>query len=292
MFSRSNLLKLVILLLGTYCLYKSLSSSLFFRPKERLNIVFYGASTTFYSISTANANTSYAVLFPSDLEILIPGGYGHYRVGALGKLVSLEKQPRIYKKAFSVNTSSFLDGYFYPKNPEVYYGSSVSEERTPSLRDIFFNQTNVNFFDRLYIAMVFANKRPGWLRTIKNLPQTKTGKRQVFDRDEFVKEYQGYFYKKTYREVRQDVQIIYSKSYNTAFMMSQVIEGEGIRVADLTASDNNRGDCLIIENNRGKFSAVAEDLAKFFNCRLTKGKTEISDIIIMLNGAEKEWSAI
>ncbi len=113
MLTRRNLFIAIIILLLLYLLFRNLFSSLFFRRIERVNIIFYGPTTRYYSFGN---DTNYLLPFSADTGVLVPGGYGNYRVGALGKLITLEKKSDLYQKIFSGNTLSFVDFYFFPKN--------------------------------------------------------------------------------------------------------------------------------------------------------------------------------
>lgn len=242
--------------------------------KERINIVLYSANTMFYSLGIKD-NLSYAVSFAADLKVRVPGGYGEYRTGALGKLIALEKKTDIIRRTFSVATSAFTDYYFIPRLNEVYYGQEIpTDDIDPSFKDIIFTKSNANFIERIYIYTQFISRS----RKFKKLPQTA----------DFTKTYQGYFYGQTFREERKNVQILYKYSSRTASAVGSVLEGSGIRVADMTQVQTNTLGCAIQENS-DKYSATAEFIASFFKCSLLKGKTGIYDIMFTLGDREQEW---
>jgi hypothetical protein len=110
-----------------------------------------------------------------------------------------------------------------------------------------------------------------------------------FDRKQFFKNYQGLFYKKTYRQENLTVQIFYTKKYNVADLISQILEGEGIRVVDISnkESDLKKG-CRVYYSSKNKSQTVL-DIGRFFDCFLEKKETPISDIIIILGSLEKNW---
>ncbi len=272
-------------------IYKNFTNSVFFKKKDRINIVFYGEESFYYSLGEVN----YFLSFPSDIELLFPGGYGYYRLGGLGKLVFLEKRPEIFRMTFSSATSSAVDLYFYPSVPQVHYGEKKTTEIVfPSLNKIFFNKSNGNIVDRLFLAFYFIAKKPSDYKIISNFSLTKEEDRALFDEERFFRENQGLFYKKTYRNIKNNVQIVYTKSYKTGLMLSRIIEGEGIRVVDITQVQDSRfkvqgsEKCLVIEESK-KASLVANDLQKFFGCQFKRGETEISDIILVLGKLEKDW---
>ena len=99
-----------IFLLGLI-IFKQYSSSLFSQKKDRVNVVFYGKNTVYYSLGKYDG-VHYFISFYSDVKVKVPGGYGNYRIGGLGKLVELEKSD-IFRKTFSVTTASTVDRYFF-----------------------------------------------------------------------------------------------------------------------------------------------------------------------------------
>lgn len=284
-----NLLVIIFILsLILFYFYKSLKSSLFLQNKDRVNLIFYGEFPVFYSLGISDDVNYVLNLFP-DLQILVPGGYGYYRVGAIGKLISLEKKPELLKTAFSLGTLSFIDFYFYKNYSNIYFGNKESKvSYYPRFKDFFMQSSNASYFDRIYLFLRFFNNRRGKFKTIKFIPTEKKDDRLSFLDDNFFKNYQGYFYQKIYRDERKNVQIIYNNSYKTASYVSQIIEGEGVRVVDLQKSPSPQKKCMIIENNP-RFSKTANALASFFKCNLKKNKTEISDIILILGDREKDW---
>lgn len=285
--SKKILIGIVFGLFLIYFIYKNITASVFFKGAERVNIVFYGQDTIYYSLSTNNI--SYLVPFSADTEILIPGGYGYYKLGALGKLVSLEKKPDLFKRAFSVNTSSFVDLYFYDTKPIIYYETNKEFNKLPNFTQVFLNRSNATLFDKVYLYYTFIQKQKIQFKLLENLHVKKENNRLIFDREEFFKEYQGRFYKKSYRTENKIVQIMYTKSYKTALMLSHIIDGEGIRVADISYSkENQKRECSVI-HKYSEISQTSRKLATFFNCNLKKGKTDISDIIFDVEGLN-EWN--
>ncbi|GIW64645.1 MAG: hypothetical protein KatS3mg092_0578 [Patescibacteria group bacterium] len=266
-----------LFLIIIFFLYRNIISSVFLKGQERVNIVFYGADSFYLSLS--NTGVNYLLKIPTDTKILVPGGYGWYRNGALGKLVFLEKKPEIIKKAYSGATSSFVDLYFYTTG-KVYYQEDEKNLNTPKISSIIFSSSNANFLDRLILFFKILNKNKSDYRVIKI--------NKIFNQENFNKDYQGIFYKKNYRDFMPTVQIFYKKSYSTAYFLSQIIEGEGIKVVDLSQDENlNDNKCKIITK---EINLVSKALAFYFNCNLEKGETLVSDIILKLESLEKDWS--
>lgn len=272
-----NIFLLLTLFIVSYWLFKNISSSVFLKEKDRVNVVFYSQNSKFFSLSKKEVN--YLVKFPAEIEILVPGGYGKYRVGALGKLVALEKNPDLLKKTFSGVTSTLVDLYFYPRKTEIYY-NIFDDSNFPTIGQIFFCRSNANMVDRLFLLFKFFDKNSANYKIISL-------NKALFNQEQFHKDFQGSFYKKTYREIGENVQIIYTRSYSTAMLLSQMIDGEGIRVVDLSQGKNIDKNCQVIIK---KSSLISQDIARYFNCQVRIGETTVSDIILELGDLEKEWA--
>lgn len=271
---------LLLLIFFIYFLAVNISSSVFLSGKDRINVVFYSDTPVFYSFGFQDI--TYLMPFSADQEIIIPGGYGSYRIGALGKLVSLEGNPGIFKKAFSAATSAFVDLYFYKKGSSIYYGQKTGLSLFPQIKELLTASGNGNFIDRLFLLWYLNIDRKKF-SPIDNLGHS-------FDREEFYKEHKGYFYKKTYRNIKDNVQILYTNSYKTATLIDEIIEGSGIRVVDISQEKNSTNlRCQIITSANKPESKTATDLAKFFGCDVKSGTTEVSDIILILGNLEKTW---
>jgi len=279
----------ILLLLFAIIIVNELRKSLFFRNPERINILIYNKYPTVYSLGLKD-KINYKINFYPDLKIEIPGGYGLYRVGAIGKLVKLEKKPDIFKKTFSLVTFSFVDYYFFPLTDEIYYGNeSENPENQTKLASMFFFKSNANFFDRLYLLLVFYPRRNSDFTKLELINGVNSDKDRVLLVDDLYKSFLGYFYRSQYRQEKQNLQLVYSNNYQTASALSRIIEGNGIRVVDIGWGKlDNKIGCLVI-GETDKFSQTAKDLSDFFKCQLKKGRTEVSDIIFNLNNVEKEW---
>lgn len=280
---------LLWIVIGTFIMYlgiKSIKSSIVLKFNDRLNVVLYSSTPVFYSLSLKNI--SYFIPFQADYEMLIPGGFGQYRLGALGKLAYLEKKPDLIQKTLSAATSSMVDIYFYPKSAVVYYGRDMRSFIFPSARDIFFSVSNASWIDRIILFFMFSNRNKNQYKLIKDLPVKEIGSSLVFDRIEFFKKYQGFLYKKIYRKLDNTVQIRYVSSYDTAQLISAILEGEGIRVVDISPEDSNTNKCMVIQNSA--IGSTASEIARYLSCTVEKGKTDISDIILSLGNLEEQWS--
>lgn len=275
--------------IGVTLLYlgiKSIRSSIVLKQADRLNVVIYSETPVYYSM--AFNDVSYFIPFQADYEMLVPGGYGYYRLGALGKLANLEKKPELIQKTFSSAVSSFVDLYFYPQSSVVYYGSSKLASVFPIPTDIFFSVSNASWLDRILILFIFSNRNKNQYKIITKLPVNNNKGIIRFDRETFFKNYQGFLYEKTFRDLNDTVQIRYKNNYKTAQLISQILEGEGIRIVDISDSDVNPGKCIIYQNN--KPGQTAQNIASHLHCRAEQKITDISDIIFSLGSLEKGWS--
>lgn len=281
------LLIAIIVAMGGYLLIKSMFASLFLRPIERINFVVLERSPIFYSLDT-RSGVDYVVPFVPDLKVTVPGGYGDYRFGALRKLISLEKNPDILRRAFSAGTATFTPFYFYPPRVEVSYGDLQPPAITgPTVRQLFFYDSNAGFFDKVYIYLELLKRKRGSFSLIDEYKKLNHNGTDTFDEEAFAKKFQGFFYHKSYREEKRTVQIIYT-NYAVAVLIGRIIEGSGIRVVDLSAEKADK-TCIVTEEGNA-FSRSARDIVRFFGCHLEHGNTPISDIIIKLGSrVEGEW---
>ena len=270
---------------------RQLFTSAFFVKEDRINILFYSSEPMYYSIEQGG-EVHYLTTFNADSRTAVPGGYGVYRLGALGKLIKLENNPELFKRTFSRITGSMIDFYFYPKNEVIYYGSKETV-KIPSYIDIFFHSSNANFFDKLYIFFQFITKHLSDFEEI-HIKKIKTGDTILLSDVTFARQYLGYFYHKSLRKENKTVQILYTYSYSSAKNMSRVIDGEGIRVVDIDISQktkvkSKKSVCIVKENTQKYYSNTAKEIAGFFKCILIKGKGRVSDIVIEMENSEGEW---
>lgn len=277
-------LTLYILFIGI----RAFTNSLFFDSKDRINLVVYGQNPAFYSLAIQESR-DYIVYFPADLKVQVPGGYGSYRVGSLGKLISLEKKPALYQKTFSLATSSFVNFYFYPDDGEVYYGEGTKDNfRKFTLKDFFFMKSNATFLDRVYLSAFVLNKNIDNFRVLRYIESERVQDDEFFEAGEFTKKSIGLFYQKTYRNDKKTIQIAYNKEYETAESISNTLEGNGIRVSDITLNLQPKKECLVREVS-AEHSITAKNIAEFFNCTLVVGNTDVYDIIFELGDRAKDW---
>ncbi|MFA6016731.1 MAG: hypothetical protein WC744_01440 [Patescibacteria group bacterium] len=283
----SKVIFLIALLIGIYFVYRNVVSSVFLKRRDKINVVFYGERARFYSLDQKNIN--YVLTFSNLVRVIVPGGYDKYKVGSIGKLASLEKKPDIVKRTFSAMTSTFVDLYFYQKKTTIYYNNS-SVEQTPTFMEIFLTNSNANLIDKFFLLYIFSTNNKENFQTIDLSPFESVGDNSLFDYNSFYKKFQGSFFQRTYRKSNTNVQIVYTKSYKTAQLIGQMIEGEGIRVVDLSNQEKILKGCLLITNKDIITSKTFQRLEGFFNCKTQIGETTVSDIILELGDLEKEWA--
>lgn len=270
---------------------KEFRNSLFFNYRDRVNLIFYQQLTTFVSIGRKD-NIHYLVYFNPETKIFVPGGYGYYKIGALGKLSLLEKKPQIIQKAFSNNLSVFIDYFFLPKERKIYTAQNDLEKKifTPkiSYRHLFgFGfQSNTNFFDRIWLLGFFLMKRGVDFKVLKTNIFIDNN---LFQDEEFFYQYQGYFYRQTLRLEKKTVQVFYN-NFKTAKKIGRIIEGEGIRIVDFTKNPGlKKRPCLIVENKE-KPSTTTFFLLKKLNCQWQKGQVNLAEIKLVLSDElDGEW---
>ncbi len=284
---KSPFILITIFLLVAFASYHYAKTAIILLQKERINAVVYGKQTYVYSFGLQEGG-NYVVPYYPDLKVEVPGGYGQYRVGALGKLVSLEKKPDILTKTFSLATSTFVDYYLYTKSQTVYFGGPDEKKFTyPNITDLFLESSNASLGEKLALAYLFLKTPPQQFSLVPTVESDKGGERQLLT-ENFYEQYQGYFYQKTYRNEKKDVQILYTNSYESAGKISKILQGNGIRVSDLSQVNSDEKQCRVKESGKD-YSKTAQIISKFFNCELVHGKTDIYDIVMELGNKEREW---
>ena len=275
-----------------YFIVRQLALSLFFTQKDRINVVFYRKNTTYYSFGMSD-RVDYFISFYPDVKVKVPGGYGSYRVGGLGKLVGLEGKNDIFQKTFSVTTASTVDRYFFFPSREIFYGKEEGDEDSPALpgfKEIFLSTSNGSIIDRVFIFLQFLGKRRRQFSEI-NFNSLIGSDEEFFQDKDFAKKYRGFLYNRIYRNEKKTVQIQYEKDYKTALFISNVLEGDGIRTVDISDTNPARGTCEVIEEAQA-FSQTAKNMAAFFKCTLSRGKPPSSDILMRLGSVEREWKIL
>ena len=291
----NNIPRLFLLFLLIYILFHTFrvfSHSLFFKRPDRLNMIFYGERPVFLSFGFSD-NVNYIGFFNNDHQLYLPGGAGRYRIGALGRFVDIEKKPIIYQKTFSSSLSLYVNYYFFSKVNKIYRDVGDEDFFLPKLGplDLFHlsdRRSNAEFLDRLYLFFFLLNKNRQDFSYISMRSVDKQKTDTIFLENIFGKKYKGYFYQRSLREEGKTIQILY-KSYRSALIMTRILEGEGIRVVDLTENDDPMAGCQVIDGGE-RPSKSALFLQQIFHCRLITASTSSSDIIIKVDDKlSKDW---
>ncbi len=296
--NQAFVIKLFLTFLVVYLFFitaRAFKDSNFFIKRDRITFVFYEQQSSFISLGLAD-NVHYVGYFDNGIEVIVPGGYGRYKIGALGRLADLEKKPALIQKTFSSTLSTYVDFYFVPKQSPIFFedkNADTLDYFIPRLSpiDVFFNTryfTNANIADKLFIFITMFDKKRNDFSLIKTANVKKDEDQRIFMEDRFDKKYQGYFYEKTLRDENKNVKIYYGL-YKSAKIISRILEGEGIRVVDLSETKTKETNCLIIENSDEK-SKTATFLSRQLDCNWKKGDTDEVDLIILLGERlEGEW---
>ena len=282
---------IIIVFVGFYILFKFyeiFAESLFITAPDRINILLYGPETYYYSLDRAN-NRDYAIAFQPDVKVDVPGGYGTYRVGSLGKLALLDDDPELIKNTFALTTTTFVHFVFLERNDEVYYGEKIPEIQKPSLKKILFSTSNASILDRLYLALILFDDKADGYQLISFLEQ----KEEVFDdisfeNELFFKDSIGLLFQETYRDEHESIQVLYPGKYATAQRISDLLEGNGIRVSDISYDISKHKTCEVVYSSDSK-SHTARDIGSYFGCSVSPGKTDVYDILFLLGGVEEKW---
>lgn len=282
----------VLLYVGFIAL-RALHTSAVFARHDRINIAFYGDEATILSFGLTD-NVNYIVSLSHEQKIMIPGGYNQYPMGSLGKLVEIEKDPDILQRAFSSMISAYVNYYVSPKRAEVFQKPDTDQpayQKVDLIRRLFSssNLTNMNVIDKIYIGYLIAKRRQqDYVVLRSSIRRDEEDGAHIFSEKSFLKKYKGFFYYQTLREEGMETQIKYN-NYKSAVTLSRVIEGQGIRVADLSASDRNVSRC-IIRTRAPRTSKTVDFIARSFSCDIETGETEGVDIIVYLGEEiESQW---
>lgn len=249
----------------------------------------YGPDASYYSLDT-KIGRHYQIAFPPDLKVDVPGGYGQYRIGSLGKLAVLDENKMLLKKTIAATTTTFIHYSFYPKSDEVFYGEQVSDTSTrPSVQHILFDESNAGFLDRLYLASSMIGEKSTSFTMIRYGQDVNAVLGEaVFREDSFKKKSLGLLYQSTYRDEQKTVQVLYPAQYRTASRIAAILEGNGIRVSDISLDIDRSTQCRIIYSSEIP-SQTAQDISEYFSCPLEAGKTDVYDILFVLGNQEGEW---
>lgn len=297
-FTKERFIRIFLFSLLMYFIFitiRSVLSSVFFLKRDRVDIVFYGERSSFVSVGMVD-DVHYIGFFDNGANVYVPGGYGRYNIGALGRLSELEKNPRIIQKAFSSVLSAYVDFYFTPKKNPVYpFELNPLEEDFPiprlALTDVFFSNryyTNAGIIDRIFLYYRLKGLGRSDLSFVSADSATERDGERMFVEDRFERKYQGYFYQSFIRKERKEIQILYTE-YKSALLVTRILEGEGIRIVDLSQLDRNEKGCIIHEDKEAA-SKTSLFLQQTFGCAWRRAEVDTADIALILGSElEAEW---
>lgn len=289
---RRYVVKIIIIILFLYLglvMLRSFRGSAIISRPDRINLGMYGNEAVLLSFGLEDG-VNYIVSLSHEHKITIPGGYGEYRFGSLGKLVMLQKDSRIMQRAFSSMISAYTNYFIMPRNPDVYQKIDTENpeySRVTIIKQLFSgkNISNMNVIDRVYIAFLVAKRRQQDYVVLRSSVRrdAKDGDR-IFSEKSFQKKYKGFFYHQSFREEAKEVQIVYS-NYTSAQTLSRIIEGQGIRVVDLAEIEEKNSHCILrIDKNSTKplkSISTVRFLSREFNCIVIEDDTRGADIVII-----------
>ncbi len=274
-------------------LVRGIIGSALLERSDRINMMFYDTEAILLSFGLTD-DVHYIVSFSHIDKVSVPGGYGRYPVGSLGRLAQLEDDPDLMLRTISSMVSGYVDYYVYPKNSEVY-DKVDTDKPTFEKRELIIRmfspsfETNASFIDKLYISYLLLQRRPQDFIILRSVAdETEVGETE-FSEKRFLKEYKGFFYHQLLREESKEVQILYN-SYPGAVTLSRVIEGQGIRVVDLSESNDEINKRCHLRYSDASPNRTVTYLKNRFGCDLEQGNTEGSDIIINMGSSlTEEW---
>lgn len=277
----------VVLVIIGVMIYRGIRTSLFFTPRDRIQVVLYGTRTSFLSLGLQD-NIVYRAVFPADLNVVVPGGYGLYRVGALGKLQALEHNPMLLPRAFELATGSVVHYYFLLPEDTIFYGDNQTPMSVVSDARLFLTGvSNASLVDRIYLLSYFLQRKQSAWRDVPLTQNTVNGD-LVLDAQTTRQNLQGLFYDSMVRNENESVQIQYNAMYDAAQNLAYVMEGSGINVSDMSVADHKGSGCFI-DINHHAITATVEELRSLLPCPVRDANTGVYDILIILGDREKEW---
>ncbi|MFS8158688.1 MAG: hypothetical protein ACMG6E_00480 [Candidatus Roizmanbacteria bacterium] len=307
---RSTVIKVfigLILLYVSVIALRGLMTSFSSAKRDRVTMVFYGDAPVVLSLGLTD-NVSYILTFDNSYKVKAVGGYGEYKIGSLEKLASLTADKDLLRRTFSSVISSYVDYYFTPSASKVYFDTTEKESFTASKSHFMLAvlnptyMTNANLFERLFMFINLLKRRNLDFIELKTKFVSREKGSTVFDEDDFFHFYQGFFYEKIIRDENEEVKIVYKNSYSAAKNLSRILEGEGMRVVDISKEAEGPGRCQLfidpeaMRENKGLFynkkilPYSAEFITSVYTCRVAIKTIDDATIKIVLGDElEKKW---
>lgn len=288
---------IAVLFLVAYFLYKLIqiaSGGLTLMGQDRVSIVFFGSQVRVLSFGVTDG-VHYVIELSNEQRVIVPGGYGRYKVGSMQKLAELEEDPGIMQRATSSVLSAYVDRYFAPQKAGIYTQNSARGDfsKLALLRRVFSvsSITNATIADRIYIGyLIIRTNKNSFVELSTNTAKQVNGD-AIFSERGYLKKYRGFFFHKTYREESLDTKILYN-NYDSAVDLSRVIEGQGIRIVDLDKAPQSFASCIITldKDISGGPRATISFFKREFDCSVEDGTSEGADITVILGSElEEKW---
>lgn len=257
---------------------RAYSSSRYSAKTDGINVGVWGRGVSYVISFSKNTNQYHVLSYQNSDTITIPGGLQQYRVGALGKVATLERDPLLLKKAMSQMSGLLLDGVVYQNTAEIFYDDE--EKKPPRVADLvrdfrsrIGDSSDLGLLDRIYLY-----QKVGSMRTSNTQIFTHTKPQDLL------------FFDRKFRDEKRLIQIIYQRSQNTAIFLSHLLENIGIRVADISREDRGEPVCTVVEDTQ-KHSETALYLTRYFGCDLRVADTGLYEVIFSLGTeTEQAWS--
>lgn len=259
---------------------------------DRLNIVIYDQVPVLLSLGLSD-KVNYVVTFSHEDKVYAPGGYGRYRVGALGKLAHLEQDADLVSRAFSSMISAHVDYSLVPRSSTVYEDLKGAQPDFTALtiaKHVFSDMYTFDggLIDKVYVLYKLASYRSSNFIQLAGTFKEDPDGDIIFSEKRFQKKYRGFFYHKTLRDEAKNVQIEYS-TYSAGAVLSRIIEGQGIRVVDLRATEKPVKTCEVLYQGLQKPLTV-DYIAERFSCEARSGKVEGAEILIRMSAnMDERW---
>lgn len=261
---------------------RQFTSSFFTSKYQRVNIGIWGKRTIILSYNLSSPDHS-LIVFSNSYEIEIPGGLKGYTVGAIGKLVDLERKPLIFKKALSSAGQLLIHKTQHENTSEVYFDDFGDPSSDDALKSMIISSLlgpgDLNVLERIYIFF-----------HLSEVVGPRTSRAIVTSQ-----KFEPKLYEKVFRNERKLVQLQYQKSSKTAYEFASMLENIGIRVSDVLSIDRGENRvisrCEVIEQE-ANVSETAKFLSAYFDCRIVRGETGIYNIKLILDQVtESEWGS-
>jgi len=293
---KTNYLRIIIAVMVLYIVFisfRTISTSLFFSHGDRITILFYGTNSQLLSLDLKD-NVNYIIDFDNEMAALVPGGYGRYKFGALGRLSEIEKNPKILLNTFSSAISGYVPYYVTPQKNAVYdeeFQHARAGIPKINLLTVFNSshlRTNARFTDRLFLFFTLINKRRSDFIPLSGSLHDPS-KSTLYSEESFQKKYKGFFYEKRLRAEGKNIRIVYG-TYSATKTLSRIIEGIGIRVVDVSYLGDKMipAGCTILDSSKSNLTSVT--LSKLFDCQIKHGQISGADIELILGQKlERDW---